>query len=35
MAFVDYFQAREIFGFDEHFRKNGYKLLESNELAPQ
>lgn len=28
MAFVGYFGASEIFGFDGHFPKNGYKLLQ-------
>ncbi len=27
MAFADYFETKEIFGFDEAFRKNGYLRL--------
>lgn len=27
MAFADYFETKDIFGFDESFRKNGYKRI--------
>lgn len=27
MAFADYFETKEIFGFDEAFRKNGYERI--------
>jgi len=27
MAFADFYETREIFGFDEAFRKNGYARL--------
>jgi predicted nucleic acid-binding protein len=31
MAYADQFQTREIFGFDDAFRKNGYRLPEVGE----